>query len=151
MSYTTDISVYTLAKSIYRVILRISRYIRFDKSYRPSYTSMVYTAMSAVKLSIYRYIPVKGICQDDSRCAVSQPEIFPATNRNPSARRTPAHAVIVRIRRQSRTLIVTRRRSRFDCVQNCQHNVENTHMPMHIAGWISGMGALSSWPNSSSE
>ena len=55
-------------------------------------------------------------------------QLFPAT-RNPSAR-TPAHAVIVPIRRQSRALIVTRRRTRFDCVQNCQHNIENTHRPM---------------------
>ncbi len=68
----------------------------------------------------------------------------------PSAR-TPAHAVIVLIRRQSRALIVSRRRSRFDCVQNCQHNAENTHRPMHIAGWISDIHALSSWPDSSSE
>ncbi len=28
-------------------------------------------------------------------------QLFPATTRNPSARRTPAHAVIVPIRRQS--------------------------------------------------
>ncbi len=59
-------------------------------------------------------------------------QLFPAT-RNPSAR-TPAHAVIVPIRRKSLVLIVTRRRSRFDCVQNRQHNVEITHRPMHIAG-----------------
>jgi hypothetical protein len=61
----------------------------------------------------------------------------------PSAR-TLAHAVIVPIRRQSQALIVSRRRSRFDCVQNCQHNAEITHRPMHIAGWISGIDALSS-------
>ena len=78
-------------------------------------------------------------------------QLFPATW-NPSARSfAPAHAVIVPIRRQSRALIVSRRRSRFDCVQNCQHNAENTHRPMHIADWISGINALSSWPYSSSE
>jgi hypothetical protein len=79
-------------------------------------------------------------------------QFFPAT-RNPSGARTqaPAHAVIVPIRRQSRALLVSRRRSRFDCMQNCQYNAENTHRSMHIAGWISGIDALSSWPYSSSE
>ena len=43
------------------------------------------------------------------------------------------------------------RQWRFDCVQYCQHNAENTHRPMHIAGWISGIHALSSLPYSSSE
>ncbi len=41
--------------------------------------------------------------------------------------------LIVPIRSQSRAVMVSPRRRRFDCVQYCQHNAGNTHRPMHIA------------------
>ena len=69
-------------------------------------------------------------------------QLFPAP-RNPSAR-TPAHTVMPVVRHQSRALIVTRWQTWFDCKWNCQYNIENSHRPIHIAGWINGMVSLSS-------
>ncbi len=71
-------------------------------------------------------------------------ELFPAT-RNPSARtQTPAHAVIVPIRRQSRALIVSRRRRRFECLENCEHNAENTHRPMQCISLVGSVAYMHS-------
>jgi hypothetical protein len=47
-SYTEYSSVYNLANFIYRVILGITRYIRFDQSYPELYTSIVYTPLNSV-------------------------------------------------------------------------------------------------------